>query len=151
MQFGMRMFHPHERRVISIAINRIHIIHCDPEPCTNGERIASKSIKVVFKSKYPDLTDSSNIMVVFDDLMRRLGPGLRLEIAIWYVNDQELDTLNRESQIGDLEEFSTNLAILSNILLTDKPDTRAGNGCELKGVLMDHWDVLRRNFFRGHI
>lgn len=152
MQVGMRMFHPDERRVIYIAINTIHVIHHEPEPYTNVERIASKSVKVVFKSKYPDLTDSSNIMVVFDDLMRRMSRGLRLEIAIWYVSDQELDTLDEESQIDDLGEFSTKLIILSSVLLIDKPDTtRAGDCCELRGILMNHWDVIKQTFLHGHI
>lgn len=153
MCMGMRMFTPHEKLVLARAINMLHLTYRDQHPHIKDERIASKGIQTVFKFKFPNLVDSSNIVVVFDDLMQRLTPGLRLEVAIWYIEDQEVGIPSeRNLKDEDLQEFHTNLDIISQILRTNRPPTPYRDNKDATYTnLVDHWSTLKHNFFLRHL
>jgi hypothetical protein len=148
---SLKVFSLHEKLVLKRAINTVYLVYTDNHPHLKEERIASLGVRTVFKFKFPDLVSSSNILVVFDDLMQRLAPGLRLEVAIWYINYQEVGS-PLEQNIDELREFHTNLDIISQILRTDRPQIPRRHDKEVVyDRLMSHWSLLKNNFLVGHI
>lgn len=144
----MAGFSEHEIVVLSSALDRLNLHYCIPEIVVMpGERITTKALRTVFIHRYPNLVVTNHLEVMFMDLMRKMKASERVEVATWYLEQNELYIPECGSHTDHILTFASHLTVLAKILMVD------GHYLDVKSVrnheeecrihLVDFWVNLR--------
>lgn len=142
----MKVFNKHEVNVLSNAMSRIHLIYSSQSNPCKGDVIVSKAIKVVFKTKYPAIQADENITVTFRNLMSFINEETRVELASWYINEEDVSPPSSHAEQCVISKFAAHLTILSDILKIPPPDTRKIQESGTRERLSSFWDKIHDSF-----
>lgn len=143
----MPLFNDHEMVVLSNALSRIHLIYSYPEHSCSEDQLASKAIKMVFKSRYPGIQADQNIITTFTGLMERMYAEMRGELAAWYIDTQDVCPPKTGADTQQILDFTVHLTVISHILREMPPETTETNTNSLQDYLNLYWAGIKRKIY----
>lgn len=144
-----KAFNSHERVVLASAIKTIHVFYGLPDPFSvPGDEVTAKAFVTVFKFRFPELPKKPGaVHEVFSDVMTRLKPEERLDLAVWYLEKNEVAVPVKGCRFDDIRTFATNISVLSKIFCKPVPRFHAHTEEDLRQELEKYWIIIRQAHF----